>query len=499
MKMSSMKEKLSSMKREVLVEMVKLAQKRGFKGSKGGWKEFLNFYDKKIGASVSDPARRATEALLAFLNTFGQEDALKFFDQVLRCYSNREAVEQFQKTCPDTESPEQKLVRFTLEHPQYPIDYSFPSHEEGWLVMKRRNNRKAMRSTTMVAIDCEMVLCEDGSEALVRLCAVDHNLEVKLDEFVKPDKAIVDYRTEITGITAEHLKGVNSSLVNLQKSMKKLLSQGTILVGHSLNNDLQVLKLDHARVIDTSYLFMSGDGASSRKLSLSNLCKSVLGYELRKQGSPHNCLDDACAAMKLVLCKIERGVDAVIPVVSNEEQEMDLEKLLVHRIPVKVCAEDLHEIIPGEFTIEVKATRKRRGDTYNALVIFEDEQEARTTFDILEGNEEKDSVGRSQKKIHFQLSNGVAGSLRVCKMASDLSSQNMSRKRSFQHDEAMDDTKKPRTEDDVGKCEEIGAETNQCENHLKEIERLKREISQRDQEISSLNKIIVALTRKQGL
>lgn len=24
----------------------------------------------------------------------------------------------------------QKLVRLTLEHPQYPIDYSFPSHEE---------------------------------------------------------------------------------------------------------------------------------------------------------------------------------------------------------------------------------------------------------------------------------------------------------------------------------------------------------------------------------
>lgn len=84
-------------------------------------------------------------------------------------------------------------------------------------------------------------------------------------------------------------------------------------------------------------------------------------------------------------------------------------------------------------------------------------------------------------------------------MASDHSSQNMSKKRSLQHDEAMDDAKKPRTEDDVGKCGEIRADTNQCEDHLKEIERLKREVSQRDQEISSLNKIIVALTRKQGL
>lgn len=32
----------------------------------------------------------------------------------------------------------------------------------------------------MVAIDCEMVLCQDGTEALVRICAVDRNLEVFL-------------------------------------------------------------------------------------------------------------------------------------------------------------------------------------------------------------------------------------------------------------------------------------------------------------------------------
>lgn len=57
--------------------MVKLAQKRGLKGSKGSWKEFLNFYDKIFGASVSDPAKRATESLIAFLNTFEQEDASK--------------------------------------------------------------------------------------------------------------------------------------------------------------------------------------------------------------------------------------------------------------------------------------------------------------------------------------------------------------------------------------------------------------------------------------
>lgn len=35
-----------------------------------------------------------------------------------------------------------------------------------------------MTSNTMYAVDCEMVLCEDGSEALVRVCVVNRNLEV---------------------------------------------------------------------------------------------------------------------------------------------------------------------------------------------------------------------------------------------------------------------------------------------------------------------------------
>lgn len=30
----------------------------------------------------------------------------------------------------------------------------------------------------MISVDCEMVLCQDGTEAVVRVCAVDHNLEV---------------------------------------------------------------------------------------------------------------------------------------------------------------------------------------------------------------------------------------------------------------------------------------------------------------------------------
>ncbi|CAK9134989.1 unnamed protein product [Ilex paraguariensis] len=125
-----MDEKLADARKEVLVELVKIAQKRRMLGSKGNWKEFLNIYDKKFGSCLSDPSRRSTDALVAFLKTFTEPDDLKFFDKVMQCHSNRDASEQFNKKSSDTESPEQKLVRLTLEHPQYPLQYSLPSHEE---------------------------------------------------------------------------------------------------------------------------------------------------------------------------------------------------------------------------------------------------------------------------------------------------------------------------------------------------------------------------------
>ncbi|XP_006494493.2 small RNA degrading nuclease 3 isoform X4 [Citrus sinensis] len=347
-----MDQKLDTLEKKALVEIVKLIQKRRMEGTAGGWKDFLTSYDKKFGSSLSDPARRSKDALSSFLKTFTKEDDLKFIAKVVQSHLNRDLVEQLKKTSPDDESPEQRLVRLTLQHPQYPLCYMFPSSDEGWLVTKLGKGSKTMTSNIMYAVDCEMVLCEDGSEGLVRLCVVDRNLKVKIDELVKPEKAVADYRSEITGLTADDLVGVTCSLAEIQKRMKKLLSNGTILVGHSLNNDLEVLKLDHPRVIDTSLIFKYVD--EYRRPSLYNLCKSVLGYEIRKKGTPHNCLDDASAAMKLVLAIIERRVDNDVPLLQEDVAETERARLFLHRIPTKVPSEELHGVIPGDFTIEAK-------------------------------------------------------------------------------------------------------------------------------------------------
>lgn len=38
---------------------------------------------------------------------------------------------------------------------------------------------EVMNSKAMISIDCEMVLCQDGTESVVKVCAVDQNLEVQ--------------------------------------------------------------------------------------------------------------------------------------------------------------------------------------------------------------------------------------------------------------------------------------------------------------------------------
>nr|CAD1821865.1 unnamed protein product [Ananas comosus var. bracteatus] len=199
----------------VLVEIVRFTQKQGLKGAVGGWKDFLTRHDKKFGSSLSDPAKRSKDILIAFLETFPQQFQ-KYFGKMVKRHYDRKTIEQYIKDYPDKESPEQRLVRLTMENPQYMQHYFFPSYNEGWKVMTIGKTSEVMNSKAMISIDCEMVLCQDGTESVVKVCAVDQNLEVKLNKVVNPNKAVADYRTHITGISAKDLEGVTCSLVDVQ-------------------------------------------------------------------------------------------------------------------------------------------------------------------------------------------------------------------------------------------------------------------------------------------
>lgn len=51
---------------------------------------------------------------------------------------------------------------------------------QDWIDIPLGKVSEAMKLNAMISVDCEMVLCQDGTDAVVKICAVDHNLEVVL-------------------------------------------------------------------------------------------------------------------------------------------------------------------------------------------------------------------------------------------------------------------------------------------------------------------------------
>ncbi|MED6192812.1 hypothetical protein PIB30_013707 [Stylosanthes scabra] len=294
--------------------------------------------------------------------------------------------------------------------------------------------------------------------------------------------------------------------------MKKLLENGAILVGHSLHNDLRVLKIDHVIVVDTAYIFQSSDGSIHKRPSLNNLCKAVLGYEVRKDGAPHNCLDDARATMELLLARVKHGVDKDFPVQLQEPvSESDMARLFLHNIPTTVNSETLDKVLPGEYTIEVKPSRKagQRNNKYCAFAIFKNPLEAHNAYENIQGTELKDTNGKPQKLVKFQLDTGNTASIFVRKAAPHEPRDSISLKRGLQTDDEDHISKKSKREDDAQlneieslneRLKESESETASLREQLKQkdldIEALTLQLSKKDFEINLLNKMVASLKKR---
>ncbi|GAA5898716.1 hypothetical protein JCM8208_004739 [Rhodotorula glutinis] len=165
----------------------------------------------------------------------------------------------------------------------------------------------------VLGLDCEMCLTADGSE-LTRLSVVDLAGKRIYDKLVKPDQPIVDYLTRYSGLDEKALEGVTTRLEDVQRDLTQLLDYNTILVGHSLECDLKVLKLVHSRVIDTSVIYQHPRGPPF-KASLKWLAQKWLKKEIQaavanaEDGTVggHDSEEDARTAIELVRLKMEKG------------------------------------------------------------------------------------------------------------------------------------------------------------------------------------------------
>lgn len=180
----------------------------------------------------------------------------------------------------------------------------------------------------VIGIDCEMVTTKNGSE-LARISCVNENGETILNELFKPNSDVIDYHTKFSGITEEILNKATSKFEDLKTILSKIADKHTIIVGHSLENDLRAMKLIHDRVVDTALIYNT-DCRFPFKPGLSKLYSKYIKKPFREnENNEHDSNEDARAAMELA---------KYIITISNKNSDPEKE--------VKKLPKLLNDIIP---------------------------------------------------------------------------------------------------------------------------------------------------------
>jgi RNA exonuclease 4 len=160
-----------------------------------------------------------------------------------------------------------------------------------------------------VALDCEMVgVGPSGNiSVLARVSVVDWYGRKIYDAFVHVEEKVTDYRTHVSGVTEQDVKGAKAMNFGLVRKQVKQLLKNKIIVGHGLENDLRALKIEQDfpwyNIRDSAIQYQPymrqdqfGQWLPRR---LRDLAWYQLGIVIQQEGKPHDSLEDARAAMAL--------------------------------------------------------------------------------------------------------------------------------------------------------------------------------------------------------
>ena len=91
----------------------------------------------------------------------------------------------------------------------------------------------------------------------------------------------------------------------VQAALLGLLDRGTVLAGHSLENDLRALRMAHGRVLDTALVYGSSRGPTY-KPALRHLAQEHLGQTIQASTDGHSSVevDSRLNAFSRYLCRL---------------------------------------------------------------------------------------------------------------------------------------------------------------------------------------------------
>ncbi|KAL4966367.1 ribonuclease H-like domain-containing protein [Aspergillus stella-maris] len=178
---------------------------------------------------------------------------------------------------------------------------------------------RTLRYTTSrrkaLALDCEMVLVEGERTELAFLSVVDFFTgDVLINNYVKPTKRVINWSTRYSGITRTAMNAAIAAGQALdgwpgaQQALWQYADAETILIGHSLHNDLKALRIIHPKIVDSAILtaepvFNPGPEERLRRIwALKTVAEALLGRVIQTGGkNGHDCLEDTYATRDVVI------------------------------------------------------------------------------------------------------------------------------------------------------------------------------------------------------
>lgn len=152
-----------------------------------------------------------------------------------------------------------------------------------------------------IGIDCEMCFSSNGFE-LTKVSAIDFKtMRPILNNLVVPEgKMIIDLNSDVSGVNSVPSTKDKGTLTfdEVMVKLAQLTDKDTIVIGHGLENDLNVLRLIYPRIVDTAILFSENQIDPMRKDPLKKLSWKYLSKNV--QLDEHDPLEDAELPVKIV-------------------------------------------------------------------------------------------------------------------------------------------------------------------------------------------------------